>query len=151
MSLNGIKCLDVTHQIAGPWATETLASLGAEVIKIENPEGGDTSRTYPFFGSAVFVTENRNKKSVTLNLKTERGKEILLKLAGESDIFVENFAPGLMEKLSLGYSELRRVNPRIIYCSISGFGKDTSNRGSPSLGCCFAGDVRFDDYNGRSG
>ncbi len=132
MSLNGIKCLDVTHQIAGPWATELLASLGAEVIKIENPEGGDTSRTYPFFGSAVFVTENRNKKSVTLNLKTERGKEILLKLAGESDIFVENFAPGLMEKLSLGYSELRRVNPRIIYCSISGFGKDTSNRDRPA-------------------
>jgi len=132
MSLRGLKCLDVTHQIAGPWATELLASLGAEVTKIENPEGGDTSRSYPFFGSAVFVTENRNKKSVTLNLKTERGKEIALKLVGESDIFVENFAPGLMDKLGLGYKDLARANPRMIYCSISGFGKDTPNKDRPA-------------------
>jgi crotonobetainyl-CoA:carnitine CoA-transferase CaiB-like acyl-CoA transferase len=80
----------------------------------------------------VFVTENRNKKSVTLNLKSEKGKEILLKLARESDIFVENFAPGLMEKLGLSYDALKRENPRIIYCSISGFGKDTSNRDRPA-------------------
>jgi len=123
MSLRGIKCLDVTHQIAGPWTTELLADLGAEVIKIENPIGGDTSRNYPFFGSAVFATENRGKKSVTLNLKSEKGKEIVTKLTQQSDIFVENFTPGLLDKLGLGYDDLKKVNRRLIYCSISGFGK----------------------------
>jgi CoA:oxalate CoA-transferase len=93
MSLSGIKCLDVTHQIAGPWTTELLADLGAEVIKIENPMGGDTSRHYPFFGSAVFATENRGKKSVTLNLKSERGREIATKLALQSIFLSRTLLP----------------------------------------------------------
>ncbi|MFI5421167.1 MAG: CaiB/BaiF CoA transferase family protein [Nitrososphaerales archaeon] len=130
--LSGIKCLDVTHQIAGPWTTRLLADLGVEVIKIENPTGGDTSRHYPFFGSAVFATENRGKKSVTLNLKSKAGKEIATRLAQRSDIFVENFTPKLLDKLGLGYDNLKKVNPRLVYCSISGYGKSSSNSDRPA-------------------
>ena len=132
MSLRGIRVLDVTHQIAGPWSTELLADLGADVIKVENPNGGDPARKYPYFGPAVFVTENRNKKSITLNLKSQKGRAIALELVSRCDIFVENFTPGLMEKLRLGYSDLREINPRLIYCSISGFGKVSPNRDRPA-------------------
>ncbi|HZW58005.1 MAG TPA: CaiB/BaiF CoA-transferase family protein [Nitrososphaerales archaeon] len=133
MSLNGIKVLDITHQIAGPWSTELLIDLGAQVTKIENPtSGGDPARKYPYFGSAVFVSENRGKRSVTLNLKSEKGREIALKLAASCDVLVENFTPGLLEKLGLGYEAVRKVNPRIVYCSISGFGKDSPYKDRPA-------------------
>ncbi|MFI5450520.1 MAG: CaiB/BaiF CoA transferase family protein [Candidatus Bathyarchaeia archaeon] len=132
MSLSGVKCLDVTHQIAGPWTSELLSDLGAEVIKIENPKGGDTSRSYPFFGNSVFATENRGKKSVTINLKSDRGREIFTKLARQSDILVENFAPGLLDRLGLGYEDLNKANPRLIYCSISGYGKSSSMGNRPA-------------------
>ena len=133
LSLSGIKVLDITHQIAGPWSTELLADLGAEVTKVENPtSGGDPARKYPYFGSAVFVSENRGKQSITLNLKSEKGREVALKLAASSDVLVENFTPGLLEKLGLGYEALRKLNPRLIYCSISGFGKDSPYRDRPA-------------------
>jgi len=132
LSLRGIKVLDVTHQIAGPWSTALLSDLGAEVIKVENPKGGDPARKYPFFGSSVFVTENRNKKSITLNLKSERGREIALKLASRCDIFVENLTPGILERLGLGYALLQKQNPRMIYCSISGYGRNSPYAERPS-------------------
>ncbi len=123
--LEGVKVLDLTHVLAGPFATMILADLGAEIVKIEKPGVGDDSRTFgPFIKneSVYFMSLNRNKKSVTLNLKTEKGRNIFLKLVEKFDVVVENFRPGVMEKLGLGYDVLRRVNSSIIYVSCSGFG-----------------------------
>ena len=103
-----------------------LADLGAEVIKIERPPTGDTARDWPHFGPSIFLSLNRNKKSIALNLSTERGKEALKRLVKKADIVVENLAPGVAEKLGAGYSDMKRLNKNIVYCSISGYGK--SNR-----------------------
>jgi CoA:oxalate CoA-transferase len=103
-----------------------LADLGAEVIKVENPEGGDTSRkNFPFVKevSSYFLSVNRGKKSVTVNLQNPRGKEMVLSLAKKSDVLVENFRPGVMDRLGLGYAAVREVNPKIIYAACSGFGR----------------------------
>jgi CoA:oxalate CoA-transferase len=124
-ALKGLRVLDLTRVLAGPYASMVLADLGAEVIKIENPDGGDDSRGYgPFLNgeSVYFMSINRNKKSLSLNLKTQQGKEIFLRLVKEADIVLENFRPGTMEKLGLGYEELEKVNPGIIYAASSGFG-----------------------------
>ena len=124
--LEGLRILDLTRVLAGPYATMMLADMGAEVIKIENPKGGDDSRAFaPFKNdeSAYFISLNRNKKSVTLNLKTERGKEILKKLVKHADVLVENYKPGTMKKLGLDYEVLREINPALIYAASSGFGQ----------------------------
>ncbi|MGI0083692.1 MAG: CaiB/BaiF CoA transferase family protein [Nitrososphaerales archaeon] len=125
--LDGLKVLDLTRVMAGPYATMLLGDFGAEVIKIEDREKGDDTRTwYPpqIDGeSAYFLSVNRNKKSLTLNLKSEKGKEIFYKLAKESDVVIENFRPGVTEKLGIDYGTLSRMNKRLIYCSISGFGQ----------------------------
>lgn len=123
--LAGIKVLDLTRVLAGPFATMLLADLGAEVLKVEMPGIGDDSRHFgPFKNerSLYFVSINRGKHSITLNLKTETGKEILRKLVAEHDILVENFRPGVMEKLGLGYEALKEINPGLIYAVSSGFG-----------------------------
>lgn len=125
-TLEGIKILDLTRVLAGPYCTMILSDLGAEVIKIERPETGDDSRAFgPWQNgeSAYFMSVNRGKKSLSLNLKTEQGKEIFKKLVKTADIVVENFRPGIMEKLSLGYEDLKAINPRLIYCACSGFGQ----------------------------
>lgn len=125
LALEGIKVLDLTRVLAGPYATMILADLGAEVIKVERPKTGDDSRQFgPYVDdeSAYFMSINRNKKSMTLNLKEEAGKEILLELIKKVDVIVENFRPGTMEKLGLGYDVLRKVNSKIIYAAASGFG-----------------------------
>lgn len=124
-ALKGIKVLDLTRVLAGPYASMMLGDLGAEVIKIETPQGGDDSRGFgPFINgeSVYFISLNRNKKSLSLNLKTEKGKEIFLKLVKEADVVIENYRPGTMEKLGLGYEDLEKVNPGIIYAASSGFG-----------------------------
>ncbi|MEW9670096.1 CaiB/BaiF CoA transferase family protein [Ammoniphilus sp. 3BR4] len=124
-ALQGVRVLDLTRVLAGPYASMLLADLGAEVIKIETPFGGDDARGYgPFVNgeSAYFMSINRNKQSVTLNLKTEEGKEIFLKLVKDADVVIENYRPGTMEKLGLGYEDLEPINPRIIYAASSGFG-----------------------------
>jgi crotonobetainyl-CoA:carnitine CoA-transferase CaiB-like acyl-CoA transferase len=128
--LSGIRVVDLTNVLAGPFATVHLALLGAEVIKIENPVGGDLARKLgaaPELNAQLmgtsFLAQNANKKSVTLNLKPEEGKEIFRKLVATADVVVENFRPGVMERLGLGYSVLRELNPRLIYCAISGFGQ----------------------------
>lgn len=124
--LTGIKVLDLTRVLAGPYATMILSDLGAEVIKIEQPESGDESRRFgPFKNgfSLYFMSVNRGKQSVTLNLKTERGIQIFKQLVKQSDILVENFRPGTMEKLGLGYETLRDEFPSLIYASCSGFGQ----------------------------
>ena len=126
--LAGVKVLDLTRVLAGPYCTMFLGDLGAEVVKIEEPGVGDDTRAWgpPFAGgeSAYFLCINRNKKSVTLNLKSNQAVGLLRRLAESADVLVENFRPGTMERLGLGEKELRAVNPRLIYASLSGFGAD---------------------------
>lgn len=124
-ALKGIKILDLTRVLAGPYCTMILADMGAEVIKVEEPVKGDDSRHFgPYINgeSAYFMSINRNKKSMTLNLKHEEAKAQLLKLVAQVDVIVENFKPGTMEKLGLGYAVLKEINPRLIYAATSGFG-----------------------------
>ncbi|MGZ6346912.1 MAG: CaiB/BaiF CoA transferase family protein, partial [Anaerolineales bacterium] len=128
--LEGIRVLDMTNVLSGPFATLHLALLGADVVKIENPDGGDLARklgNVPKFNQQLlgtsFLAQNANKKSLTLNLKAEEGKEIFVKLVKTSDILVENFRPGVMARLGFSYEELCKINPKIIYCAISGFGQ----------------------------
>ena len=125
-ALSDIKVLDLTRVLAGPYATMLLADLGAEIIKIEQPEKGDDSRAFgPYKNgeSAYFMSINRNKESITLNLKAPEGKEILKELVKQVDILVENFRPGTMEKLGLGYDVLKEINPCLIYASSTGYGQ----------------------------
>jgi crotonobetainyl-CoA:carnitine CoA-transferase CaiB-like acyl-CoA transferase len=125
--LDGIKIAAFEQVLSGPFATCTLADMGAEVIKIERPGVGDLIRHWD---SAVkglssgYVWLNRNKQSLTVDVKKEQGREILYRLARESDVFFENYAPGVAERLGLGYTALSEINPRLIYCSISGYGQD---------------------------
>ncbi len=128
--LDGIKVLDLTNVLSGPFATLHLALLGAEVIKIENPKDGDLARKLgivPDYNKRLmgtsFLAQNCNKKSVTLNTKSPEGKEIFKRLVKDADVVIENFRPGVMDRLGLGYGVLREINPRIVYCSISGFGQ----------------------------
>jgi len=124
--LKGIRGLDLTRVLAGPFCSMTLADLGAEVIKIEIPGRGDDTRAYPpFVGgvSSYFLSINRGKKSVTLNLKTEEAREAFYRLARRCDVLLENFRPGVTERLGVDYPTLRKINPRLIYCSISSFGQ----------------------------
>ena len=123
--LAGIRVLDFTRVVAGPYCTMLLGDFGAEIIKVEEPNGGDELRALgpPFLGdeSVFFLSVNRNKHSVTLDLKDAKGKQAVLDLARSADVVIENFRPGVMERLGLGYATLRRLNPRLIYCSISAF------------------------------
>jgi formyl-CoA transferase len=128
--LSNIRVLDLTNVLAGPFATLHLALIGAEVIKIENPTDGDLARklgNVPGLNKKLmgtsFLAQNANKKSLTLNLKEEKAKEIFRKLVQTSDVVVENFRPGVMDRLGIGYTALSEINPRLIYCAISGFGQ----------------------------
>jgi crotonobetainyl-CoA:carnitine CoA-transferase CaiB-like acyl-CoA transferase len=124
--LEGIKVVDFSQTITGPFCTMILAELGAEVYKLEEPRSGDEARTWPpFLGeeSGYFFSINRSKKSLAVNLKDPRGKEIAISLARNADVLVENFTPGVIERLGLDYETIKRINPRMIYCSISAFGQ----------------------------
>ena len=136
--LKGIRVLDLTRVLAGPFCAMLLGDMGAEVIKVEEPGKGDDTRGWPPFAggeSTYFMSVNRNKKSITLNLKAPEGREILKKLAKKSDVLLENFRTGTMEKLGLGYATLSKINPRLVYCAISGFGESgpESHRGGYDL------------------
>ena len=123
--LENLKVLDLTRVLAGPYCTMILNDLGAEVVKVELPGCGDDSRTFgPFVNgkSMYFVSINKEKKSISLNLKSEKGKQIIRDLVKKFDVVVENFRPGTMEKLGLGYEQLKAINPKIIYAASSGFG-----------------------------
>jgi crotonobetainyl-CoA:carnitine CoA-transferase CaiB-like acyl-CoA transferase len=126
-ALEGLRVLDLCRVVSGPFATMQLGDLGADVVKIEEPTRGDESRSYgpPFLGgeSAYFLSVNRNKRSCAVDLKSEAGRELVLRLAGTADVVVENFRPGTLERLGLGYEELARGNERLILCAISGFGR----------------------------
>jgi len=126
--LAGVKVLDLTRLLPGPYGTMLLADLGAEVIKIEEPGRGDYVRA---LNPPVFAAVNRGKKSVTLNLKAEAGREILFSLVRIADVLVESFRPGVMDRLGVGYTVLKEKNPRLIYCAVSGFGQDGPYRDWP--------------------
>ncbi len=127
LPLEGIKILDSAHQYPGPYCSMLLGDLGAEIIKVEQPKIGDPARANPGF----FRGLNRNKKSITLNLKVPAAKEILLRLVKEADVFNEGFRPGVVKRLGIDYETFRKINPRLIYCSISGYGQDGPYRDLP--------------------
>jgi crotonobetainyl-CoA:carnitine CoA-transferase CaiB-like acyl-CoA transferase len=128
LPLEGMRVLDLTRLLPGPYGTVLLADMGADVIKVEDPAGGDYLRLNPPHapdGTGIhFHTINRNKRSITLDLKQKEGKELLVELAGWAEVLVEQFRPGVMERLGLGYETIKEVNPSIIYCSITGYGQD---------------------------
>ena len=135
--LAGLRVLDATHIVAGPFCAMILADMGAEVIKIERPQGGERARLNdPFVSSedgrqvsARFLAINRNKKSVTLDLRQPRGREIFERLAAVSDVLLDNWGPGALQRLNLGFDRLRQLNPGLIYASITGFGDSDGLRG----------------------
>lgn len=134
--LDGVRVLDLSRVLAGPFCSLILADLGAEVIKIEEIGGGDQTRTIPPFvngESHYFLAINRNKRSVALDARTDEGREILLKLAMQCDVVLENFRPGVMDRLGLSYERLSALKPQLIVCSISGFGAKGSMRDKPSF------------------
>ncbi|MEM3360053.1 MAG: CaiB/BaiF CoA-transferase family protein [Candidatus Bathyarchaeia archaeon] len=134
--LKGIRILDLSRILTGPFCSMILADLGAEVIKVEMPRSGDDARLWgpPFIRgeSAYFLCLNRNKKSITLNLKSEKGKAIIYKLVKECDVLLENFKPGVTKRLGVDYETISKINPRIIYCSITGFGQTGPYRDYPA-------------------
>ena len=133
--LSGLLILDLTRAVAGPFCTMNLADLGARVIKVEEPAGGDETRQWgpPFIAgeSAYFLAHNRGKESVTLNLKEAAGCELLCRLAEKADVLVENFRPGVVDRLGIGHNVLQERNSRLIYASISWFGQTGPDRLKP--------------------
>lgn len=134
--LEDIRVLDLTRVLSGPSAALALADLGAEVIKIEPPDGGDETRSFPPFRdgeSHYYLAVNRGKKSMVVDLKTEGGVALIKELACKCDVLIENYRPGVMQRLGLGYDVLSELNPRLIYCAISGFGADSPLKDQPSF------------------
>ncbi|MET1756462.1 CoA transferase [Novosphingobium sp. RD2P27] len=134
--LAGIRVLDFTRVLAGPAASLALADLGAEIIKVEPPGTGDETRTFPPIKdgeSHYFLGNNRGKKSIVIDLKSEQGLQLARDLAAKCDVVVENYRPGVMDRLGLGYETLSQINPRLIYCAISGFGMTGPLRDRPSF------------------
>jgi crotonobetainyl-CoA:carnitine CoA-transferase CaiB-like acyl-CoA transferase len=136
-ALGDITVLDLSHALAGPFASTMLGDYGAEVIKIEAPRGGDMARSWgpPFYGdeSAYFVNLNRNKRSVALDLKQAAGRELFFRLLDKADVVIENLRVGTVQKLGIDYARCRERNPRVVYCSISGFGQDGPYRDRAAL------------------
>jgi len=133
--LAGIKVLDFTRVLAGPFATQLLSDLGAEVIKLEPPGGDETRHFPPHRGgeSHYFIAVNRGKRSIALDLRREEGKEVVRRLVAHADVVIENYRPGVMDRLGLGYAALSAINPAIVYCAISGFGMTGPLRDKPSF------------------
>lgn len=135
MPLSGLKVLDLSRVVSGPFCTMLLADLGADVVKVEAPDG-DPSRVTGIVGAGenpYFVNLNRNKRTITIDMKPERGKEIVRRMAKASDVLVENFRPGVMDRLGLGYPALSALNPSLIYAAVSGFGKTGPYKGRPAF------------------
>ncbi len=132
LPLTGLKVVDLTRVLAGPFCAMLLGDMGADVIKVEEPNTGDDARAWgPFVGdgwSAYFLGVNRSKRSLALDLKSAEGGDVLRSLLQSADVFLENFRPGSLDKLDLGVAEVRRLNPRIVHCSISGYGKNGPKR-----------------------
>ena len=137
--LEGVRVLDLTNVLAGPFAGYQLALLGADVVKVENPDGGDLARQLgadPALNrarmGASFLAQNAGKRSITLDLKAPAGKDVFRRLVAGADVVLENFRPGVMERLGLGWEALRAVRPDLVYCAISGFGQTGPLRDNPA-------------------
>jgi len=154
-ALEGVVVLDLSRALAGPYCTLMLGDMGADIIKIEMPKGGDEARSWgpPFVEgeSAYFLSVNRNKKSITLNLKHDRAKAIFKEMAAKADVVVENFRPGTMDKLGLGYDVLSQINPKIVYCAISGFGPDGPEADRPGYDLIAQGMGGIMSFTGEPG
>ena len=134
--LEGVRILELGQIIAGTYGSQLLSDLGAEVIKIEAPEGdlGRIPSVGPYKGlSALFLTFNRNKKSIVIDLKNEDGRDVFYELVKKSDVVIDNFRPGVLERLKIDYATLSRINPRLIQCSVTGFGAEGAYRDYPAL------------------
>jgi len=134
LSLDGIRVIDLSRVIAGPWCGALLADLGADVIKVEDTGPGDESRTWPPHKdgeAAAYLLFNRNKRGIALDLKTPEAVEVVKRLVKDADVVIENFRTGTMESFGLGYDVLERINPRLIYCSVSAFGRTGPRKDSP--------------------
>lgn len=152
--LSGVRVIDLTRVLAGPYATMVLADLGAEVIKIERPGTGDDSRGFGPFrdgSSGYFASVNRGKQSCTLNLKSEEGRGLLLRLLADADVLVENFKPGVMNDLGLGWDVVREVNPRLVYASCSGFGQTGPYASRPAYDVIVQGEGGLLSVTGTEG
>ena len=149
--LAGIRVLDLTRVLAGPFCSMILGDMGAEIIKVEEPGKGDDTRGWPPFSggeATYFLSVNRNKKSLTLNMKAPDGQAILRRLVAKADVVLENFRPGTMERLGFGYDALRKVNPRLIYCAISGFGESGPEASRPGYDLIVQGESGVMDLTG---
>ncbi|ODN83195.1 hypothetical protein L202_01383 [Cryptococcus amylolentus CBS 6039] len=165
--LSGVKVVDLTRILAGPLATMMLSDLGADVIKIESPKNGDDTRSwlppsapiplkdYPRPDlppeSAYFLQANRNKRSLTLNLKSKEGKKVIHKLIQEADVLVENYVPGKLEKFGLSYEQVREINPKIIYCSITGYGSTGPYASAPGYDVVIEAEAGLMHITGEKG
>ncbi|MDO8704676.1 MAG: CaiB/BaiF CoA-transferase family protein [Sulfuricaulis sp.] len=149
-ALGHIKVLDLTRVLAGPWATQNLADMGAEVIKVERPQGGDDTRAWgpPFLkdvhgqettASSYFLSANRGKKSITVDIATPEGQRIIRDLARDTDVLVENYKVGALARYGLAFEDLRKINPRIVYCSITGYGQNGPCADLPGYDFVFQG------------
>src|SRR5262245_13034228 len=150
--LEGLRVVDLTRVLSGPYCTMQLGDMGAEVIKVEQPGKGDDTRAFapPYQGdqAAYFLSVNRNKKSITLDMKSEAGKEVLWRLIGKSDILVENFRPGAMDRLGFGYQAVKKRRPAMIYASISGFGQSGPQKDRPGYDVIVQGEAGIMDITG---
>jgi CoA:oxalate CoA-transferase len=152
--LSGVTILDLSRVLAGPYAAMLMADLGAEVIKVENPAGGDEARGFgPFVNgvSGYFVSVNRGKKGITLDLKHPRGREVFLDLVSKADVLVENFRTGAMERLGIGHETLSEINPRLIYLSLSGFGRTGPRAPDPAYDMIIQGMSGIMSVTGQPG
>ncbi|HYU74271.1 MAG TPA: CoA transferase, partial [Ktedonobacteraceae bacterium] len=151
LPLSGIRILDLSRLLPGAFTSQMLADFGADVIKVEEPESGDYARFMPPHGPGgmgiYFLALNRNKRSVTLNLKTGRGREIFLRMVREADVLLESFRPGVLERLGLGYEQLKETNRGIIYCAISGYGQDGPYQNRAGHDLNYAGYAGLLHYN----
>ena len=153
-SLEGIRVVDLTQNLAGPYCSQILADLGAEVVKIEPPKG-DAARAWgpPFWGedSPLYLSANRNKRSVGLDLKTERGKEIVWRLIEEADVFVQALRGGVVERLGLDYASVKAKRPSLIYVSVSAYGANGPLKDLPGYGSAHASVLRHHVGHGTPG
>jgi CoA:oxalate CoA-transferase len=155
LPLSGVRVLDLSQFLAGPYGTQVLGDLGAEVIKIEQPGVGDGCRGFPphfrHGFSGYFLAVNRNKKSMTLDLKQPEGRQIFYELVRHSDVVYDNFRPGVTKRLGIGYDTLKTINPRIISCSVSGYGQTGPYRDRPSFDNIIQAMGGLMSYNGEDG
>lgn len=154
MQLDGLKVLDLSRLLPGPMCSLMLADIGADVLKIEDTQGGDYARYYPpFVGDygALFASVNRNKRAMTLNLKSAEGGEILRELVRDADVLLESFRPGVMDRLGVGYDALREINPALVYCAITGYGQSGPYRDRAGHDSGYLAKAGLLAYNGRRG